>query len=61
MVELDQLAFREFFTEVPFPEHPERTLKVSGNGVMIDGKPLKASGPPPMLGEHTKEILESLD
>ncbi len=61
MVELDQLAYREFFTEVPFPEHPERRLRVSGNGVMIDGMPLKASGPPPILGEHTKEILESLD
>ena len=58
MVELEQLAYRHFFTELPFPNDPTRTLKVSGNGVLIDNESLKAAGPPPLLGQHNQEILE---
>ena len=58
MVELDQLAYRNFFTELPFPNDPNRTLTVSGNGVLIDNESLKAGGPPPLLGQHNQEILE---
>ncbi|SNT48434.1 Crotonobetainyl-CoA:carnitine CoA-transferase CaiB [Asanoa hainanensis] len=51
-VELEQLRVRGFFTELPFPGHPERTLRVSGNGVLVNGAPLRPTAPPPLLGEH---------
>lgn len=60
MVKLDQLAYRRFFTELPFPNNPEKTLKVSGNGIWIDGEPLTASSPPPVLGQHNQEILDRM-
>jgi crotonobetainyl-CoA:carnitine CoA-transferase CaiB-like acyl-CoA transferase len=51
-VQLEQLHVRGFFTDLPFPGHPERTLRVSGNGVLVDGTPLRPTAPPPLLGEH---------
>lgn len=60
MVELDQLAYRKFFTELPFPNDPNKKLKVSGNGIWIDGQPLSAESPPPTLGQHNQEILNSV-
>ncbi len=63
MVELEQLAHREFFTELPFP-HAEggtddgRLVPVSGNGVLLDGERLHAVDPPPRLGQHNEEIAE---
>jgi crotonobetainyl-CoA:carnitine CoA-transferase CaiB-like acyl-CoA transferase len=63
MVELEQLAHRQFFTELPFP-HPEggtdgdRRLPVSGNGVLVDGERLHAVDPPPRLGQHNGEVAE---
>lgn len=47
---LDQLAARGFLTEVPFP--------VTGNGVLVDGAPLRPKGPPPRLGEHNGEVRQ---
>jgi crotonobetainyl-CoA:carnitine CoA-transferase CaiB-like acyl-CoA transferase len=55
-VELEQLATRGFFTDLRFPGHPERTLRVSGSGVLINGEPLRATGPPPRLGEHNADF-----
>jgi crotonobetainyl-CoA:carnitine CoA-transferase CaiB-like acyl-CoA transferase len=55
-VELEQLATRGFFTDLRFPDHPERTLRVSGSGVLINGEPLRATGPPPRLGEHNADF-----
>lgn len=57
MVQLDQLEFRGFFTKLPFPDDPERTVIVSGNGVLINGAPMKADTSPPLLGQHNEEIL----
>jgi crotonobetainyl-CoA:carnitine CoA-transferase CaiB-like acyl-CoA transferase len=54
-VELEQLDVRGFFTDLPFPGHPERTLRVSGNGVLVDGAPLRPTSPPPSLGEHNHQ------
>lgn len=54
-VESPQLAHRGFFTDVPFPGDATRVVRVSGNGVLIDGEPLRPSGPPPGLGEHNTE------
>jgi crotonobetainyl-CoA:carnitine CoA-transferase CaiB-like acyl-CoA transferase len=60
-VALDQLASRQFFAEVPFPARPgmdghARRLRLSGNGVLMDGQPLHPSAPPPLLGEHNAEL-----
>jgi crotonobetainyl-CoA:carnitine CoA-transferase CaiB-like acyl-CoA transferase len=51
-VELEQLRVRGFFTDLAFPGDPARTLRVSGNGVHVDGAPLRPGSPPPLLGEH---------
>ncbi|GIF75864.1 CaiB/BaiF CoA transferase family protein [Asanoa siamensis] len=51
-VGLEQLRVRGFFTDLPFPGHPDRTLRVSGNGVHVNGVPLRPMAPPPLLGEH---------
>jgi crotonobetainyl-CoA:carnitine CoA-transferase CaiB-like acyl-CoA transferase len=56
-LELEQLAHRGFFTELPFPDGTERVLRLSGSGVLHDGEPLCPSDPPPLLGEHTHEPL----
>ena len=55
-VESEQLAHRGFFTDVPFPGDPARTVRTSGNGVLIDGEPLHAAGAPPLLGQHNAAI-----
>ncbi len=60
MVKLEQLTERGFFTELEFPGDPERTLTVSGNGVLINGEALHATTPPPLLGQHNKEILANI-
>ena len=49
---LAQLGHRGFFTELPYPDDSGRTLRVSGNGVLVDGEPLRPTGPPPLLGQH---------
>ena len=49
---LAQLAHRGFFTDLPHPDGSGRVLRVSGNGVVVDGEPLRPSGPPPLLGQH---------
>ncbi|MEW2505875.1 MULTISPECIES: CoA transferase [unclassified Amycolatopsis] len=54
----EQLAHRGFFTEIGFPGDPERTLRASGNGVLVDGEPLRPTTAPPRLGEHNDETAE---
>ncbi|GGN98696.1 CoA transferase [Actinoplanes lobatus] len=56
--QLDQLRDRGFFTDLEFPAHPGRTLRVSGNGVLVDGVPMRPPAPPPLLGEHNAEFKE---
>ena len=48
-VESPQLAHRGFLTEVPFPGDDTRSLRLMGNGVLLDGEPLPPSGSPPRL------------
>jgi crotonobetainyl-CoA:carnitine CoA-transferase CaiB-like acyl-CoA transferase len=57
-VESAQLAYRGFFTDVPFPGDAGRVVRTSGNGVLINGEPLRAAGAPPVLGEHNAETGE---
>jgi crotonobetainyl-CoA:carnitine CoA-transferase CaiB-like acyl-CoA transferase len=59
-VELEQLHVRGFLTDLPFPGDSRRTLRVSGNGVHLNGGPLRPTSPPPLLGEHNIEF-EVLD
>ncbi|MDL4814323.1 CaiB/BaiF CoA transferase family protein [Actinomadura opuntiae] len=54
-VELEQLAHRGFFTELPFPDGSGRVLKVAGGGVLHDGEPLRPTAAPPLLGEQNSE------
>ena len=55
VVGLDQLAYRGFFTDLPYPDGSGRALRVSGNGVLVDGEPLRPGAPPPLLGQHNAE------
>ena len=54
-MELEQLAHRGFFTDLPYPDASGRTLRVSGNGVLVDGEPLPPDDPPPLLDQHGEE------
>ncbi|MEV6813514.1 CoA transferase [Micromonospora sp. NPDC051296] len=58
-VGLEQLRHRGFFTDLAFPGDPDRTLRVSGNGVLVNGAPLRAEAPPPLLGQHNGQIAPS--
>ncbi|MFS8099267.1 CoA transferase [Lentzea alba] len=42
---------------LPFPGTPERTIRVLGNGIRVNGCPVAPSSPPPLLGEHNDEVL----
>jgi crotonobetainyl-CoA:carnitine CoA-transferase CaiB-like acyl-CoA transferase len=55
VVELDQLAHRGLFTDLPCPDNSGRVVRVTGNGVLVDGKPLRPVAPPPLLGQHNDE------
>ena len=56
-VELEQLAHRQFFHELPFPDRPEaQPVRISGNGVLVDGERWHPADPPPTLGQHNDEI-----
>ena len=60
-VDLEQLVHRGFFTELPCPDGSGRELRVSGNGVLVDGEPLRPQAPPPLLGQHNAERLALAD
>jgi crotonobetainyl-CoA:carnitine CoA-transferase CaiB-like acyl-CoA transferase len=58
-VELEQLAHRRFFADVPFPGDAHgRQLRLSGNGVLVNGEPLHPATAPPRLGEQNHELAE---
>jgi crotonobetainyl-CoA:carnitine CoA-transferase CaiB-like acyl-CoA transferase len=65
MVELDQLTYRRFFAELPFPQldpdAPPRRLNVSSNGVLIDGQRLHPTTPPPRLGQQNHDMAALAD
>ena len=43
---LAQLA-RGFFTDLPYPDGSGRQVQVTGNGVLVNGEPLRPTAPPP--------------
>jgi crotonobetainyl-CoA:carnitine CoA-transferase CaiB-like acyl-CoA transferase len=53
-VELEQLAHRGFFHDVSVPGL--RPVRISGNGVLVDGERWPPADPPPRLGQHNDEI-----
>lgn len=58
--ELEQLAHRDFFADVPFPGSAgdAHRVQLSGSGVLIDGKPCQPTRPAPLLGEHNDQLEE---
>ncbi|NGO74220.1 CoA transferase [Streptomyces sp. YC504] len=54
-VELPQLEHRGFFTDLPYPDGSGRSLRASGNGVLVDGEPLRPHAPPPLLDQHGED------
>jgi crotonobetainyl-CoA:carnitine CoA-transferase CaiB-like acyl-CoA transferase len=55
-VRLEQLQARAFFTDLPFPGDDHRNLRVSGNGVLVNGSALRPETPPPLLGAHNADF-----
>ncbi|MDA0566949.1 CoA transferase [Streptomonospora sp. S1-112] len=56
-LDLDHIAHRGLLHTLPFPGEEGRSLRVLGSGVHVDGDALGPGQPPPLLGEHTDEIL----
>jgi crotonobetainyl-CoA:carnitine CoA-transferase CaiB-like acyl-CoA transferase len=54
-VELAQLAHRSFFTSLPHPDGSDRHVRVTGNGVLVNGEAPRPPAPPPLLGQHNDE------
>jgi crotonobetainyl-CoA:carnitine CoA-transferase CaiB-like acyl-CoA transferase len=52
-VELEQLRHRDYFTDLPVPDEPTRTVRVLGSGVLVDGVAMHPRGPAPLLGQHS--------
>jgi crotonobetainyl-CoA:carnitine CoA-transferase CaiB-like acyl-CoA transferase len=59
VLELDQLAERGFLHTLPSPRG-DGTVRVIGNGIQVDGRPSRPTVRPPVLGEHTEELLREL-
>jgi crotonobetainyl-CoA:carnitine CoA-transferase CaiB-like acyl-CoA transferase len=53
-----QLAARGHFVDVTTPEG--RTVRLDGPPYLLSETPAAVSGPGPLLGEHTDEVLTSL-
>jgi len=53
-----QLAARGLFVDVPTPEG--KTVRLDGPPFLLSETPGRASGPGPLLGEHTDQILRGL-
>lgn len=58
--ELDQVRQRELMHELPFPGRDGETVRVLGSGVRINGRAAAPGSAPPLLGEHTDELLAEL-
>ncbi|HYR97102.1 MAG TPA: CoA transferase, partial [Candidatus Binatus sp.] len=53
-----QLAARGHFVELPTPEG--RTVRIDGPPFLLSETPARVSGPGPLLGEHTDEVLSTV-
>jgi crotonobetainyl-CoA:carnitine CoA-transferase CaiB-like acyl-CoA transferase len=57
VVALDQVEARDLVSEVPLSGASGRSVRVLGSGIHVDGQSIGPSDGPPLLGEHTDEIL----
>ncbi|WP_417672160.1 CaiB/BaiF CoA transferase family protein [Roseibium sp.] len=55
-----QIAERGFLSEFQDVPGVDRTISVVTTGIKLDGEALNVETPPPLLGEHNKEIWGSL-
>ena len=53
-----QLAARGHFVDVPTPEG--RSVRIDGPPFLLSDTPARVSGPGPLLGEHTDEVLSGV-
>ncbi|MFI2349515.1 CaiB/BaiF CoA transferase family protein [Streptomyces sp. NPDC019443] len=56
----EQIAFRGFVHSPPFPGGHERSLRVLGSPATVGGVALGPRSGPPLLGEHTNQLLSEL-
>ncbi|MDQ6671071.1 MAG: CoA transferase, partial [Chloroflexota bacterium] len=55
-----QVVYREIVQQVTHPGLASGTVQLAGTPVKLSATPGKASRHPPLLGEHTQEILAEL-
>jgi len=62
MLDSPQVRDRELVHSLPFPGGVagDEPLRVMGHGIRIDGVPGRPTVSPPLLGEHTDEVLAEL-
>ncbi|MBY0689146.1 CoA transferase [Microbacterium marinilacus] len=60
VLESPQIRARGLVHELPFPGGGSEPLRVIGNGIRVDGEPSVPRAAPPLLGEHTDEILTEI-
>ncbi|WP_394340380.1 CaiB/BaiF CoA transferase family protein, partial [Marinitenerispora sediminis] len=60
VIGLDHIVARDLVHELDFPGRTGRTLRVLGSGVHVDGRACAPAAAPPLLGEHTDELLREL-
>ena len=56
----EQVQHRELVSAVPSPASGGGDLQLLGSPTHVDGFPLGPGSPPPLLGEHTDEVLAAL-
>ncbi|GAB2823970.1 CoA transferase [Streptomyces daliensis] len=57
---LEQIAERDFVRALPYPDGRDGELRVLGSPFRVDGEAVGATVPPPILGEHTEQVLAEL-
>ena len=57
-LELEHIEHRGLVHTLPFPGPGDRELRVLGSGVHVDGAALGPDRSPPLLGEHTDQVLQ---
>lgn len=55
-----QVVHRQLLAEVPFGQAGREQLKLARTGFQVDGQPTGPASAPPLLGQHSEEILREL-
>lgn len=55
----EQILHRQMRVNLPHPLNPE--LELPGNPIKLSRTPVNYHRPPPMLGEHTEEVLQHIE